>query len=223
MTAAMAHQAIPDLKGFGANGRVFFWLRLGTPSLQTVHVGFVADSEIMVKQAYAEAIAAGAAEIHSQQIIVDPMLTSELRYGDLWSMREFNHFDFELNGIIRALLRTAVNDFMDSVHHIWCPLSSQEFQDLPDGAETTLTTKNRDGKRDPEMHQTKKGNQYCFGMKAHIGVDDESGLVHSVVGTAATVADVTRSTSCCTATRTSSAPMPTTPASKSAPSMPTEK
>ncbi|MGP0843089.1 hypothetical protein, partial [Serratia sp. CY85266] len=34
---------------------------------------------------------------------------------------------------------TAVNDFMDSVHHIWCPLSSQEFQDLPDGAETTLT------------------------------------------------------------------------------------
>ncbi|WP_431618338.1 hypothetical protein, partial [Enterobacter roggenkampii] len=36
-------------------------------------------------------------------------------------------------------LRTAVNDFMDSVHHIWCPLSSQEYQDLPDGAETTLT------------------------------------------------------------------------------------
>ncbi|WP_213104943.1 hypothetical protein, partial [Escherichia coli] len=36
----------------------------------------------------------------------------------------------------------AVNDFMDSVHHIWCPLSSQEFQDLPDGAETTLTIRN---------------------------------------------------------------------------------
>ncbi|MGR8912793.1 hypothetical protein ACPZ8P_27740, partial [Klebsiella pneumoniae subsp. pneumoniae] len=36
-------------------------------------------------------------------------------------------------------LRTTVNDFMDSVHHIWCPLSSQEYQDLPDGAETTLT------------------------------------------------------------------------------------
>ncbi|MGT5903526.1 hypothetical protein ACRW22_23830, partial [Escherichia coli] len=33
----------------------------------------------------------------------------------------------------------AVNDFMDCVHHIWCPLFSQEFQDLPDGAETTLT------------------------------------------------------------------------------------
>ncbi|MDH1210546.1 IS5 family transposase [Pseudomonas chengduensis] len=54
------------------------------------------------------------------------------------------------------------------------------------------STKNQDGKRDPEMHQTKKGNQYYFGMKAHIGVDDTSGLVHSVVGTAANVADVTQ-------------------------------
>jgi IS5 family transposase len=54
------------------------------------------------------------------------------------------------------------------------------------------STKNKDGKRDPEMHQTKKGQQYYFGMKAHIGVDAESGLVHSVVGTAANVADVTQ-------------------------------
>jgi IS5 family transposase len=42
------------------------------------------------------------------------------------------------------------------------------------------------------MHSTKKGNQYYFGMKAHIGVDADSGLVHSVVGTAANVADVTQ-------------------------------
>jgi IS5 family transposase len=54
------------------------------------------------------------------------------------------------------------------------------------------STKNQDGKRDPEMHQAKKGNQWYFGMKAHIGVDDESGLVHSVVVTAANVADVTQ-------------------------------
>ncbi|MDR6918995.1 IS5 family transposase [Pseudomonas sp. 3296] len=54
------------------------------------------------------------------------------------------------------------------------------------------STKNKDGKRDPEIHQTKKGNQYYFGAKAHIGVDDESGLVHSVVVTAANVADVTQ-------------------------------
>ena len=54
------------------------------------------------------------------------------------------------------------------------------------------STKNKDGKRDPQMHQTKKGNQYYFGVKAHIGVDDESGLVHSVVVTAANVADITQ-------------------------------
>ena len=54
------------------------------------------------------------------------------------------------------------------------------------------STKNKDGERDPAMHQTKKGNQWHFGMKAHIGVDDESGLVHHVECTAANVADVTQ-------------------------------
>ena len=54
------------------------------------------------------------------------------------------------------------------------------------------STKNKDGQRDPEMHQTKKGNQWHFGMKAHIGVDADSGLVHTVVGTAANVNDVTQ-------------------------------
>ena len=48
------------------------------------------------------------------------------------------------------------------------------------------STKNKDGERDPEMHQAKKGNQWHFGMKAHIGVDADSGLVHSVIGTIAT-------------------------------------
>jgi transposase, IS5 family len=52
------------------------------------------------------------------------------------------------------------------------------------------STKNATGERDPEMHQTKKGNQWHFGMKAHIGVDADSGLVHTVVGTAANEADV---------------------------------
>jgi len=54
------------------------------------------------------------------------------------------------------------------------------------------STKNKKGERDPEMHQTKKGNQWHFGMKAHIGVDTSSGLVHSIEGTAANVADVTK-------------------------------
>jgi len=52
------------------------------------------------------------------------------------------------------------------------------------------STKNARKERDPEMHQTKKGNQWHFGMKAHIGVDAQSGLVHSVSGTAAHVADI---------------------------------
>ena len=54
------------------------------------------------------------------------------------------------------------------------------------------SVKNEAKARDPEMHQTKKGNQWHFGMKAHIGVDADSGLVHTVVGTAANAADVTQ-------------------------------
>ena len=61
------------------------------------------------------------------------------------------------------------------------------------------STKNKEGKRDPEMHQTKKGNQWyhrsaegcAYGMKVHTGVDKDSGLIHSVVVTAANVHDLT--------------------------------
>lgn len=52
------------------------------------------------------------------------------------------------------------------------------------------STKNATGTRDPEMHQTRKGNQWYFGMKAHIGVDAGSGYVHAVTATAANVNDV---------------------------------
>ncbi len=51
------------------------------------------------------------------------------------------------------------------------------------------STKNKDKARDPDMHQTKKGNQWHFGMKAHIGVDSRSKLIHAVVATAANVHD----------------------------------
>ena len=54
------------------------------------------------------------------------------------------------------------------------------------------STKNKDKARDPEMHQTKKGNQWYFGMKAHIGVDRHSSLVHTVVSTAANVSDISQ-------------------------------
>ncbi len=52
------------------------------------------------------------------------------------------------------------------------------------------STKNRDGERDPEMHQTAKGQQWYFGMKAHIGVDSRTKLIHTVLASAANVADV---------------------------------
>src|SRR3954471_21577128 len=52
------------------------------------------------------------------------------------------------------------------------------------------STKNKEKSRDPEMHQTKKGNQWHFGMKAHIGVNVAAGLVHTVTGTAANEADI---------------------------------
>ncbi len=54
------------------------------------------------------------------------------------------------------------------------------------------STKNENKARDPEMHQTKKGNQWYFGMKAHVGADAVTGLVHTVKGTAANVSDVSQ-------------------------------
>ena len=64
----------PDLKGFGANGRMFFWLRQGTAAPSAVHMGFVADSETMVIEAYDEALAAGATEVQppGAQLHYDP-------------------------------------------------------------------------------------------------------------------------------------------------------
>ena len=56
------------------------------------------------------------------------------------------------------------------------------------------STKNKDKARDPEMHSSQKGNEWHFGMKAHIGVDADSGLVHTVRGTSGNVADVTEGT-----------------------------
>ena len=63
------------------------------------------------------------------------------------------------------------------------------------------STKNKDKKRDPEMHSSKKGNQWYFGMKAHIGVDAESGLVHSVRERQGTSVILQRATVCCTVRR----------------------
>lgn len=58
------------------------------------------------------------------------------------------------------------------------------------------STKNKDKQRDPEMSQTKKGDQWCFGMKAHIGTDVQSGLVHTVQGTTAKDSDNSQLEAC---------------------------
>jgi len=57
--------------------------------------------------------------------------------------------------------------------------------------EAPSSTKNKDKARDPEMHQTKKGGQWHFGMKTHVGVDAGTGYIHTVTATAANVHDVT--------------------------------
>lgn len=56
--------------------------------------------------------------------------------------------------------------------------------------EAPTSTKNKSGQRDPEMHQTKKGNEWHFGMKMHIGTDDTLGMVHSIDTTAANTHDI---------------------------------
>ena len=81
--------AHPDLKGFGANGRIFFWLREGPVCTGAVHVGFVAESETMVNLAHAEALMAGATEIHppGAQLHYDPRYyAAQVRDPDGYSL-----------------------------------------------------------------------------------------------------------------------------------------
>jgi IS5 family transposase len=64
--------------------------------------------------------------------------------------------------------------------------------------EALPSTRNAEKRRDTETHQTKKGYEWHFVMKAHIGVNADSGLVHSVVGTSANVSHVSQAMRCCT-------------------------
>ncbi|RJF76271.1 VOC family protein [Rhodopseudomonas palustris] len=79
----------PDLEGFGAGGRMFFWLRHGRAASPAVHVGFVAISATIVNAAHAEALAAGADEIHAPgpQLHYDPRYyASQVRDPDGYSL-----------------------------------------------------------------------------------------------------------------------------------------
>jgi catechol 2,3-dioxygenase-like lactoylglutathione lyase family enzyme len=79
----------PDLKGFGARGRIFFWLRQGSPAPEAVHVGFAGRSEVEVRAAHAAALAAGAEEIYlpSPQLHYDPRYyAAQVRDPDGYSL-----------------------------------------------------------------------------------------------------------------------------------------
>jgi len=87
-----------DLKGFGANGRVFFWLREGVVEGRSAHIGFVAEGAAQVDAAFNAAIAAGAAEIHppGPQLHYDPRYyAAQVRDPDGYSLefvyKEWQH------------------------------------------------------------------------------------------------------------------------------------
>ena len=107
------------------------------------------------------------------------------RMPDESTILRFRHW-LEKHKLADAILAT-VNDLLSSQGLLLNKSSAVDATLIA----APSSTKNKGGKRDPEMHSSKKDNQWHFGMKAHIGVDAESGLVHTVRGTAGHVADVT--------------------------------
>ena len=122
---------------------------------------------------------------------------------DSYAMRNFMRMDFLKEQVPDATTLLKFRHLLEE-HNI----GEQIFADVTDRLENAglimhggtivdatiiaapSSTKNRTGKRDEEMHQTKKGNQWYFGMKIHSGVDAGSGYVHTITGTAANVHDV---------------------------------
>jgi IS5 family transposase len=96
---------------------------------------------------------------------------------------KFRHL-LERNGLGQTLL-TAINRYL---HENGIKITTGTIVDATI-ISAPSSTKNRDGERDPEMHQTKKGNQWYFGMKAHLAVDSRTKLIHTVRASAANVAD----------------------------------
>lgn len=122
---------------------------------------------------------------------------------DSYAMRNFMHIDFFTEQVPDATTLLKFRHLLEE-HKI----GEKIFADVKDRLEKAglimhggtivdatiiaapSSTKNKDGKRDEEMHQTRKGNQWYFGMKVHAGVDAGSGYVHTITGTAANVHDV---------------------------------
>ena len=96
---------------------------------------------------------------------------------------KFRHL-LERNGMGKTLL-TAINRYL---HENGIKVAKGTIVDATI-ISAPSSTKNKDGKRDPEMHQTKKGNQWYFGMKAHVAVDSKTKMIHTILASAANVAD----------------------------------
>jgi transposase, IS5 family len=122
---------------------------------------------------------------------------------DSYAMRCFMHIDFMVEQVPDATTLLKFRHLLEE-HHI----GESIFSDVKKRWESAglimhggtivdatiisapSSTKNATGKRDPEMHQTKKGNQWYHGMKVHTGVDAGTGYVHTITGTAANVHDI---------------------------------
>ena len=109
----------------------------------------------------------------------------EEQVPDATTLLKFRHL-LEENHLGEAMFQ-AINHIMEETGHIMHGGTIVDATII----NAPSSTKNAEKKRDPEMHQTKKGNEWKFGMKCHIGVDSGSGLVHTVTATSANVHDIT--------------------------------
>lgn len=103
---------------------------------------------------------------------------------DATTLLKFRHL-LEKNNIGEEFFK-AINRVMEKTGHIMHGGTIVDATII----NAPSSTKNKGKKRDPEMHQTKKGNEWKFGMKCHIGVDAGTGIVHTITATAANVHDI---------------------------------
>ena len=108
----------------------------------------------------------------------------EEQVPDATTLLKFRHL-LEENHLGEEFFK-AINRVMDATGHIMHGGSIVDATIIS----APSSTKNAEKKRDPEMHQTKKGNEWKFGMKCHVGVDAGSGLVHTITVTSANVHDI---------------------------------
>jgi IS5 family transposase len=126
---------------------------------------------------------------------------------DSYAMRMFMGIDFMEEGSLDAAMRLDFRHLLEKhgLQKVLFETVKKTLEDagkimhggtIPDAAiiEAPSSTKNSAKSRDPEMHQAKKGNEWHFGMKAHVGVDAGSEMAHSVETTAANAADYRSST-----------------------------